>query len=232
MKKTLRIITFAQVILFLVMMLPPLASATTVFKPGEVFVLRNDIKFGDSMEEVRAKETLVVKPFNPESPNSLVTEEGTVAGLDGVSLSYGFYENEKGLGRVYWNVPDFEDKDIANNTYEKLYNAIVSKYGKPLDLANDETFVITGKTIEFAYSYVAFANSMRAGSSGMIDKGEWVVDCEGNNNTKIELVNYYASMKYGTVYHIKLSYTHFTDEELASALQEKLDEQDAILDDI
>lgn len=209
-----------------------LMGLSVAVSAGEVFVLRNGVTFGDTMDQVRAKETLPFKTLSEENTTNLETEDGVVAGFDNVSLHYRFSDDGK-LQGVTWNFEEYSSVDSIDSDYEKLYTAIVKKYGAALGFTNGKVHLVNGNAIVAAYTMVYLYESWLDGIGDIRDYDEWVVDCEDDKNTKIEIVAYY----YGTSYadrnfHMKISYDQFTDADLDSELKNKQDSQQAIDDDI
>ncbi len=90
------------------------------------FTLRNDVRFGDSMATVRAKETL---PFDEErcTQERLRTQKGTVAGIANVRIEYIFSADklqevvwEKGCFPIDCRCWPFYDPSVRSPFREKL----------------------------------------------------------------------------------------------------------------
>lgn len=197
---------------------------------AEEFTLRNGIKFGDTMDEVRAKETLEFKESSSES--RLITVDGTVAGISGVSVEY-FFDDDKKLKQVSWSLSASSLVDSSDSDYTKLYKAFVSKYGTPLGYDNGDCYIITGSALTGAALISYLYNSMDTGVGDLRDYAEWDYEYTNTDHVKIELVQYYYGSSYSTrQFHISVCYKHFTDADLEAAQQEKRNENEAVMNDI
>lgn len=96
------------------------------------FTLRNGIHFGDTKEEVMAKETIPFREGNHGleeiAENELWTEFGEVAGSS-FEINYLFDENDK-LTEVVWERIDWT-KEESDDEYKRIEDAMTSKYGQP-----------------------------------------------------------------------------------------------------
>lgn len=195
------------------------------------FVLRNGIQFGDTKEQVRAKETIAIDEKKSKE-DSLWTEEGDVAGFEGVTILYRFDDEDK-LIEVKWTMPHRTSSDTSNSDYEKLENAFQQKYGTPLGYSNGEWYIITTKAFENAVLVVTLVPSVD--ESGAISHySEWDYEYQKGQHVKIELVQYYIKNNNigGAIYMFEVGYKYFTDEELNAAKQEKEEKNAAVLNDI
>ena len=198
---------------------------------AEEFTLRNGIKFGDTMDEVRAKETLAFKESSSE--NRLITVKGTVASIDNVAIEY-FFGDSGLLTQISWECPSLSHMDTSDNDYSKLYKAFVSKYGKPLGYEDGECFIITGTAINGAVIITQlYSTLMESGVGDIRNYAEWDHEYTDADHVKIELVQYYYGTSYANrEYSISVCYKHFTEADLEAAQQEKRNENEAVMNDI
>ena len=116
--------------LSIIMAMLLLWSFTVAAHAENEFVLRNGIQFGDTKEEVRAKETIEINE-EEGNENQIWTKEGNVAGFEGVNLLYVFDDEDK-LIEVKWQLPESSYSDTSDSIYSKMKKALSEKYGTPL----------------------------------------------------------------------------------------------------
>lgn len=179
------------------------------------FVLRNDIRFGDTIETVKAKETVEIRS---ESSTELKTKSCELAGVDVNSVIYRFDENGK-LISVLWDVMNSANSIFAPVTFDSLKASLEAKYGPPSNTDTQSSFVIQGSAISEMMNDDIFLLGMITGTSGPIQQCEWQIESHGNQNVKIELL-YYKRKK--DSYRVRLSYDMYTDEELDAILLDDL----------
>lgn len=224
--------------LLLVCIMVLLATSAT----AEEFALRNGISFGDTMEEVLAKENFEIDEIDggsseddttdteAEYPYSITTVKGTVAGISDSYVWYRF-DSEKTLREVVYYFKDRSDRDMSDSDYESLYSGLVRKYGSPLGYSNGSCYIFMGSAIISAALITYFYEEYDA-YGDLRDYDEW--DVEANDyHVKIEVVQYYTGLSYSDLtYSIKMSYTYFTDEDFAAAQEEKQQEREAVDNDL
>lgn len=192
----------------------------------EGFTLRNGVQFGDTIEQIREKETLVLKDpvtrFDFTTFTSLTalwTQKGTVAGIDGVEIGY-LFDRSKKLAEVQWKLPANESAGTSDSRYSALYNAMVIKYGAPLACSNGTHFAITGIAIDQAYGPLR-------------NCAEWVHDCGDGHYVKIELVQFNDGERAAQpTFSIHVGYTYFTDAQLKESPHQMEQDDASILSDI
>lgn len=178
------------------------------------FILRNNIKFGDSVETVKAKETVEIKS---ESTTELRTESCDLAGVNIKSVVYRFDESGK-LVSVLWEVQDSRNTILAPGTFDSLSTSLEAKYGQPDSRDTQSSFLIQGAAISEMMNDEICVLGMMIGKAGPIKQCEWQIESHGNQNVKIELLYY---QRYKDDYRVRLSYDMYTDEELDAIVQEK-----------
>lgn len=194
------------------------------------FTLRNGVQFGDTMDQVRAKETLGWDTTQC-TDTTLWTMKGTVAGIGDVQIAYFFDENGK-LTEVKWELPSRDYADSSDLDYEKLYKAFVQKYGSTLGYTGGDCYIITGKALEGAATmYLLYDMFDMYGD--MRDYAEWDHEFGEDDHVKIEIAQFVCGESYlEAQYFIFVGYKYFTDADLQNAMNEKQEENQAVMDDI
>lgn len=206
---------------------------------AEEFTLRNGIAFGDSMEDVKSKETIAIDTIDDEfgendaesdHPYSITTKEDTVAGISGSQIFYHF-DKDKKLCEVVYFFASSSNKDIIDSNYETINSGLVRKYGSPLGNSNGKSHIITSSAINDAVLIYEIMK-MVGGVGDMRDYDEWIVRCD-NYNVKIDQVCYYAGSSYSDINYMHcLGYKYFTDEMLKDKQNEKKEQQETVDNDI
>lgn len=199
---------------------------------AEGFSLRNNISFGDTMDEVHSKEELLIKEIDnqveadEEYPYSLTTQNGTVAGVENSYIVYNFDNNEQLREVVYW-LKESSNADRIDAQYRSINEGLVRKYGDALGNKDGSTYAVVGSAIDLT-SYTVSLMKALGGPAGIRDYDEWVVS--GNDyNVKIEQVEFYLGASRSDVkYQQVLSYTFFTDASIKDAVAEYMDKQSQI----
>ncbi len=216
-----RLFCLLLTVMLIVLSLPSLA---------EDFTLRNGIQFGETMEQVKAKETLGVNANNADETH-FETQKGTVAGFDDVSIIYTFDEDNQ-LNEVIWCLSITTSKDTTDIEYEKLENALKNKYGTPLGYSGGDCYIITGKALTGAISFIGLYKLLD-GVGDYCKYAEWDYEYTEGNHVKIEIIQYYFGENYSKRnYQVRVGYKYFSDEDLAEAMQEKQEDNEKIMNDI
>lgn len=175
-----RIVTvFAVAVLLLTMLLPVSASAATTVS------LRNGIRFGDTMEQVIAKETLAI---SSRDSNKVETVAGTIylgsKSIYNVSIIYHF-DYAGRLVEIVWLFPM---NGYAMDNYGIAYDYFKSLYGTP-SKANRSTGG-TGKNYSGAADLVNIYK-MSGMYGSLVCYDAWII-----GDTKIDIVA--ASLGYSS----------------------------------
>lgn len=162
---------FVAVLLLLTMLLPTGASAATTVS------LRNGIKFGDTMSQVIAKETLAI---SSRDTNKVETVAGTIyvgsTAIHNVSIVYHF-DSYGRLCDIVWMLPTGNSYAMMN-TFGAIYEYHKAIYGSP----NSRNYSVRGKAYNGAVDLVGIYKM--CGMYGAIAAyDEWVL-----GDTKIEMV--------------------------------------------
>lgn len=208
---------------------------TSTLACAEEFTLRNGIAFGDTMDEVLAKETF---PFDEDFedldddgsdlPYSIRTDRETIAGISYSAITYKFDKN-KTLREVYYDFGfSSESEDTNDVDYDNINSGLIRKYGTPLNHPG-ELYVIIGAAFEKAISAIVVLGK----KGDIIDYDEWIVDTD-DYHVKIDQVKFYWIDRYDNKwkYGHRVSYKYFTDEDIQNALNEKQEQQNLVDSDI
>ena len=213
----------------LVLSVALLFTAACAFADSEEegFTLRSGIEFGDTLDDIVAKETTLTR--SEENDDTFV---GTIAGYDDAECSFSFDDDGKLVSMEYRFDDSFTTRDSGDLMYETLYDSLKRKYDDPLGYSNGSCYMITGPAISNMAITVYLLGAQDGFKADYIDYDEWVVDA-GDYNVKIELTYYYlCNSDYKYKYHLELSYLKFTDEEYDEAINEKQAEQEAVDNDL
>lgn len=196
------------------------------------FSLRCNIHFGDTMDEVKAKETL---GFDKETEDTLETSKGILGGVDGSYIRYCFKDGKLTEALWFLNAGSYGSysQDVVKNDYSKIHDALIQKYGSPLGYTNGDCHIITGGGID-GVANLTYLSQALGGGGDVLDYDEWIVNSEGTEKVKIDMAfgYYYYDSILNKKYVFQLSYKAFTEEDVNNALQEKEDANSAILNDI
>lgn len=195
---------------------------------AESFSLRNDIQFGDKIEQVKEKEKL---NLDTDKGTSL-TYSGTVASYNG-SIDYYFDESTGGLTDMLYEYNDFDNSSTSiDSIYNSLKDGIIRKYGSSLGFSGGTTHSITGKAFEDSLGMIFVTTSFFRKKADLIDYEEWFIVGE-NGAVKIDLVKYYfVNSLDEKQYNVLLSYHFASNEDIASLIQQKQEQRDSIDNDL
>jgi len=129
----------------LVLMVVVFSMCPAVLAESSV-VLRNGVNFGDTMSQVRAKETFAI---SSSSADKLHTAAGTLltkyAVMSGVSISY-YFDFYGKLEDILWQLPK-SSIDTLNN-WAWLYKEFSETYGTPYSDTHRYLYDVIGKAYE------------------------------------------------------------------------------------
>lgn len=215
---------------------------------AEEFSLHNGITFGDTMDEVLAKETFAIKSVNDGSekdsdenqnsdeggennkndslfsiialPYSIITEDDTLAGIPGSSITYRF-NKDKVLREAIYHFAAFS---INSSEYKEINSGLVKKYGTPLGYSNGDNYIVTGSSLPMAVIMTSLTK-LADGYADISNYDEWDVDA-GDYHVKVDQVEYYYGFSYNKLnYSHTVGYMYFTDEDLENMKKEKENER-------
>lgn len=201
----------------------------SIVASADEFVLRNEILFGDSIEQVKGKEGLTLDKENDDKTQ--LTYSGEVASYTG-EVDYYFNGTTGGLSDMLYEFKDWKNNSSIDSIYSSLKDGVARKYGNPLGNSGGTTHSITGKAFEESIGMIYVTLNFFNKKADIADYDEWFVECDGGA-VKIDLVKYYfTNSENGKEYHVLLSYHFSSTEEIETLIQEKQDKKDAIDNDL
>jgi len=231
MKKTLIILLACLLVIGNIAF--PVFAETAEEETG--FTLRNGIKFGDSIEDVKSKETFAIDEDSSTIADDgsitwLETEEGTISGYDGyVSFHFG---EDSCLDEMKYHFSETTLKDSCQSRFDTLRDGLTRKYGTPLGNYGGNCYVITTSAIDGAVLMYTLIDMMD-GVGDYLDYDEWIVDIGKDEHVKIDMIAYYYGTSYSDLtYYLDIAYKYFTDDDLLNKQQEKQEQQDAVDNDL
>lgn len=194
---------------------------------AEDFVLRNGIKFCDSMSDVISKETLGIYSSTEDgfidTPYVVITNKGEIAGIINSYIEY-YFDSDKQLKEIFYYFPDMPAllEYVNVDYFNSIDDVLTSKYGSPRSQNPDDVFVLTS----YNFNAASILTSMysETGGYGVFDNySEWIVDC-GEYKVKIDHIEFCMGKSYSEAksYH-NISYFYFTDADVAAAEQKAID---------
>ena len=197
--------------LFLVAIIITSLFAGSVY--AEDFTIHSGVVFGDTKEDVKAKEKLSLEY---ETATSLVYS-GKVAGYDEAKIEYQFYEAD---GKLYDALYKFKylsnsTSNTARKQREELEKLLKSKYGEPINKNDGLYYSLWGK------------ENVVLETSDYTEQTVWTVAGD-NSIIVITLITEYPLM--GGQNHI--DYHIFTDEEVAVLETTYGDAEQQAIDDL
>ncbi len=222
-----------RLICFLLLSAVLLASVQTAAF-ADSFTLRNGILFGDSCETVKSKETI---PFSDsddivedEGIRHIATLSGTVAGIDGCEVMFFFTPDDK-LFEMKYSYMFVDSKSEIENDYETIYDGLVRKYGKPLSNSGGKISLITTHAIDGAAVLIGLYNLLEMDADYM-DYNEWIVETDGSNSVKIEMISFYTGDYDDRAYHLNVGYRLFSPDDMDQAIAEQQEKRAVVDDDL
>lgn len=182
-KQLRTILMIALVFLSLTFFLCACSSAVATNSAKNTFELRNGIHFGDTVDEIKEKETVLsLKKYNEEK--KYLYYSGEIAGVDGSAYFY-FDENDK-LNEVMYSIYEVFDYESFEAAYNTIYSSCVRQYGNPL---TGSDYPIRGTATNDTYDDLAEVRNNK-GSTKIYEHNQWVVTGDNGKNTKIDLLYY------------------------------------------
>ena len=180
-----------------------LALSALVGACAEDFTIHAGTTFGDTMEQVKEKETLeYINEFEDKSTKALLYS-GTVAGYENCNIWYYFNKENNTLCDVSYSmgIGSAIGEEALLNRLGELGVLLMNKYGDPLSDNEDAKYLIKGQVLskpsnKYEYDFIG-----------------WSVPCD-NYNVKIELIIEYYS---GSPAYLYIDYHPYTNEELEEA---------------
>ena len=169
---------------------------------AEDFTIHSGVIFGDTKEEVKAKETLDSGESGLINSGDCLIYNGKVAGYDDTNVFYQFDETSGKLFNALYYFRGLGDQ--GNNQYKKFKEQLEKKYGEPLNKKDEIYYEIWGnKDLSFYINGVYYLSRQR-----LYDHNVWVVPYNGYK-VVISLVQQYPPL----INYI--DYRFYTDEEVS-----------------
>ncbi len=189
------------------------------------FELRSGIHFGDTIDDIVAKETTLTRAS--EDSNEF---HGRIAGYDDSTCMF-IFNDDGGLEDMRYDFND-DSRDDVETQYLALYQSLVRKYGSAIGNTGGNCELITGSAMSSMALYVYLLGALDNCSGDYIDYDEWTVDTDGGH-VKIDLIAYYyRDSNYDYHYYLSLSYKFYTDADYDAAVQEKQEERAEVDNDL
>ena len=194
---------------------------------ADEFKLRNGILFGDTIDDIVAKEKTLTR--ESDTSNSF---KGKIAGYSDAECTFGFDDDGKLVTMNYSFSSDIcTSRDKMNEVYKTIYESLNRQYGSPLGYTGGSCYLITGPAFTSMAVWVYWLGELDGCAGDYTDYDEWVVDADGYH-VKIDMISYYyRDNKYNYQYMVNVSYKMFTDDEYAEALSEKQGEREEVDND-
>ena len=187
------------------------------------FVLRNELHFGDTKDEVKMKEKL---PEDCHLGNGRNWFTQTVSGYDDTRICF-FFEEEKNFTELEYFFKGLSVKETSDSRYESIYSGLARKYGEPIRNTDGKTFIITTSAMDDSAVFLLLANVSKA------DYNEWIVKSGEDCYVKIDLVCYYYGSSYSSLkYELRLGYKEFTLDDYYDAIGKVREKQEAVDKDL
>ncbi len=206
---------FLLVILVIVFFLPVLASGEQT-----TFSYRNDIKFGDTIAEVKGKESI-----SPESEDKgfLYYGKMVLSTIGNSGINYNFSDGK--LTRIIvdynQNYGGYDNVNNRNAEYEKINDGLIRKYGKP-DVTSEEDATIY--PFGGLYWYNNYHESKSYSEQQLISITQWLIN-DGINDISIEHVLFEVqSSDWGNPkYCVHMLTYQLCDDKLNTELDQSID---------
>ncbi len=185
------------------------------FVCAESFSIRSDVKFGDTTQSVKSKESLHLV----YDEHNELRYKGKIAGFDDSFLIYYFDDNKELIDIVYRLADSSSIGDSeTQRRWTSLYNSLLEKYGEPASIDSAVHNKVHGEMTKACMERVELSKTLKIKNKYYSGETEmeyvsWVVP-SGSYNVKIELIAYYASSNFGDSKKIYIDYHSFTNQDL------------------
>lgn len=114
------------------------------------FTIHSGVKFGDTIEEVKEKETLELKVDSSDNEViqlKLMMYNGELVGYTNSTLTYYYNEDGKVIRATYslYDSNEEEERTNGKGKYDKVYKLMKEKYGTPINKEDYEYLRINKK---------------------------------------------------------------------------------------
>ena len=180
---------------------------------AENFSIRNDVHFGDSMDEVAAKEQRWEVDYESAGEGGYISAQAMDSGretttFDGGEDAYLFYyfdAENMGLEQVFVMFGHGSDRLSMLNTYEGFLKLYFERYG--IQLTDDQMQYIPIDTIAYEYATTHYEDSQ------MEKHNRWLLS-DGDGYVIIDVT---TSLIFGDSYYTFVGMRHVTAEEITAA---------------
>ena len=188
------------------------------------FIIHSGVKFGDTIEEVKEKETLelVLEDLREKYPEMVksLTYKGELVGYPNSALYY-YYDDEGKIFRAIYGL--FDDKEVMKKTkgkgiYENVCKMLKEKYGNNIN--------------EDEYRYLTISERKKALESNEGFRYEfngWLLEY---NTYYIEIILYKEVLEEDTYENCKVEYLYHTKEEIQSKKEEIQNSDNKAIEDL
>lgn len=210
-----------------------LADTPTVPKFDGTFSVRNGISFGMSGKDIETIETGLGS--NKVTDKEYLQFKGSAAGYSDVNVRY-YFNQKSSMNDLYtfdYEIGRYADWTQSEGTkeYEKLVNAMLSKYGDPFYSAKDEELF---PLFSSAYNFLGVVKDYY----NLRDFNQWIVEYDDGyiviDAVLSQMDRSIISSSYPFFCHI--GYRRITKEEFDQVMlqldQNKKDKEDAINNDL
>lgn len=177
------------------------------------FSFRNDVHFGDSMDEITAKEQVLEIDYESAGEDGYVSAQAksgmyetvTFEGAEDAYLFYFFDAKTMDLSQVYVMFGHGDDYSSMKNTYEDFLKLYFERYGVHLSKEQMEYVPIDTIAYEYATSYYE--------DTQLEKHTRWLLeDAEG-----YVILDVATSLIFGDSYYTFVGLRHVTQEEIVAA---------------
>lgn len=192
------------------------ATSTDDKDTSTQFTLRSGIQFGDTVDEVKEKETSLELRNEYDPPNSkyghMLEYNGTIAGYDGTAA---FEFGESGLKQMYYSFSAssslITETTNPEDIYKTIYESCARQYGD--ELKSGEEFPVGGYAVDEALFKIENADAK------LQKYNQWVIlNDNGIDGVKVDLVMYYVDYDLGVITNrlisVMVSYISFLQEDI------------------
>lgn len=210
---------------------------------AEDFTFRNRITFKNTIAQVTEKENkqlgthkLLRIKFDIESNTSpkfqdycyaIYSESGVIVEIPESYIGYKFNSQEILREATYsFKTYDTSQHDIALKDFEHIEQAIMTKYGDPINQSVvSKMYPVRSYSLNYDIDYYSLDLNQPA-NNRYFDFSERIIDCQ---EYKVKIDHYIILTQYDVYVH-RLCYSYFTDEDLLAVLESE--QTNSILDDL
>lgn len=143
-----------------------------------VFSMRNDIRFGDSMEEVRAKERVALAEETSEEGEVYLNAKGIeISTIQNSEISY-YFDERGGLKKTIMrlNGGDISQTQLDDD-YAIIHSGLIRKYGEPAhSMDGDDEFIRNDELTGHGLYSILLATDLLAKLEGRSSNSQYTYD--------------------------------------------------------